>query len=245
MGCEEWVLKVGCEMTVSDLRSDVLPTVFAIVPAAGQSLRMGSEHKLLLPWPGAGCVMDAVLRAWTTSCVSRVVVVARADEKALHGLVRKYDVDLCVADPPPAEMKHSIQAGLRYLSKHASPTARDRWMVAPADLPTLTTELIDRVAVASTQCDSIVAPVFLREADGISEDGASSLETSGTIVRSSGHPVGFPWRIAAEVHTLGSDEGLNALLERHPVQWLERPWIEKPRDIDTRAEYEQRLRDLK
>lgn len=56
-----------------------------------------------------------------------------------------------------------------------------------------------------------------------------------------GHPVLFPWLLAAAVGQLREDQGVNALLERGPV--VEVPFdLPRAADIDTPDEYVQAKR---
>src|SRR3954447_6428415 len=59
---------------------------FAIVPAAGNSARMGTP-KLLLPLAGRPLIAH-VIEAWERSSVDRIVVVIRPDDKALAEAVK-------------------------------------------------------------------------------------------------------------------------------------------------------------
>jgi CTP:molybdopterin cytidylyltransferase MocA len=47
----------------------------------------------------------------------------------------------------------------------------------------------------------------------------------------------FPWRLAAEVGKLGDDEGLDALVARVGVTYLDFPRTAKPRDFDTPEDF--------
>lgn len=53
-----------------------------------------------------------------------------------------------------------------------------------------------------------------------------------------GHPVLFPWKLAAEVHRLGPNEGVSALLSRHEFFELEYPESSVLGDVDTPEDYE-------
>ncbi len=182
---------------------------------------MGAENKLLLPWKGE-TVMDQVLRAWTESSATRVIAVVRQDNLPLQEICRRWStIDLLVPEHDPKDMKRSIQLGLLHLSSTCQPDCADRWMVAPADLPTLTAGLIDQLIDASRDSESIVAPRFGDRR---------------------GHPVCFPWSLLPDVFRLGHDEGINTLMENHFVQWLDLPAEKRPVDIDTPADYA-RLRD--
>src|SRR5690606_25777101 len=79
---------------------------FAVIPAAGQSRRMG-QHKLLLPWAGR-TVFEAVVAAWQGVPVEAAVVVARSDDRPLIELCRRLSLDVVLPDPPPDDMKASV-----------------------------------------------------------------------------------------------------------------------------------------
>ena len=79
---------------------------YAIIPAAGKSVRMGSP-KLLLPWR-SGTILDAVLSAWGASQVTRTLVVARRSDLALHAVVLAHGATLVLPPEDPIDMKASI-----------------------------------------------------------------------------------------------------------------------------------------
>jgi molybdenum cofactor cytidylyltransferase len=106
--------------------------------------------------------------------------------------------------------------GLASIAAQFKPNAADRWIVAPADLPTLGTKLINQLIAASIDTESIVVPRFGDRR---------------------GHPVSFPWSLAEAVSQLGVNQGINHLLESHPVRWLELSAQEHPHDIDTPEDY--------
>jgi molybdenum cofactor cytidylyltransferase len=124
-----------------------------------------------------------------------------------------------VLDPPPADMKASVQGALDHIQLHYQPTASDVWMLAPADMPRLSSALINHV-LAAHQPDqpAIIAP---RVGDR------------------KGHPVLFPWEWAATVNQLGADQGIRELWVRHPgrtIAWEDEGPLE---DIDTPDDYQQ------
>ena len=177
---------------------------------------MGSQHKLLLPW-GSATVIDQVLRAWTESLVTRIFVVVRKDDPGLQEACQRWpNVDLVIPGDDPPDMRRSVELGLEQVAAVCSPENSDRWMVAPADLPTLTSSLINRIIETSRDSDSIVVPRFGDRR---------------------GHPISVPWAIAPEVFAMSVDQGINSLLAIHPVQWLELPANEYPDDIDTPTDY--------
>lgn len=193
----------------------------AIIPAAGRSSRMGGPHKLLLPWQGRP-VIAAVLDAWAASRVDRIWIVVREDDSELIAACRHHSrVEMLVPDADPPDMKASVQFALRRIETEIGTTERDRWLLAPADLPTLTSQLIDRVLQVGRRSNAIVAPRF----------GGRP-----------GHPVSFPWRFFTEVFSLPSDRGINRLLRDHEPDWIDLPLDQRPADIDTPEDY-RRLAD--
>ena len=179
------------------------------------------EHKLLLPW-GEGTVIEAVLKAWQVSGVSRTVVVARCDDRPLIDVCRRAGAEVVEADPPPPDMKASVWCGISHV-RSASPDGRpDVWLLAPADMPTLDPAVIDRLLARwHERPGEILVPVH---------DGKQ------------GHPVLLAWSIAEEIPALGTDEGINALLARHVLHRVECPATAMPADLDTPDDY-RRLKD--
>ncbi len=184
---------------------------------------MGSRNKLLLPW-GDSTIIEQVLKAWILSRVERVVLVTRADDQPLHDrlpIVSK--LDRVIPDKNPDDMKQSVLFGLEHLGRACSPSDHDRWLIAPADMPDLSAELINRVIDANASPSAIVVPTF-----------------SGR----RGHPISLPWAAAREVGQLGSDEGINRLLKRWTVERVAADPDQYPEDIDTEDDY-RRARKIK
>jgi molybdenum cofactor cytidylyltransferase len=193
---------------------------FAVIPAAGRSVRMG-QHKLLMPWRGAS-LMEHVLHAWSGSRVSRVAVVVHPHDAALRDVCLRAGADVVVPESPPPEMRDSVQCGLQYIQDHWSPAAEDVWMLAPADMPNLSARLIDTVLEAHHP----EAPTILAPCQG----------------ERRGHPVLFPWPLAAQVAALDAHQGVNVLLENHPLRCVAGSDPGFYQDVDTPADVE-RLRE--
>ena len=188
---------------------------FAIVPAAGRSVRMGTA-KLLLPWQGRPLIAH-VIAAWRQSRVGRIAVVARRDDQPLIAYLQGEDVDLVLPPTPPPQMKDSVQAALVHLADRYAPVANAAWLLAPADLPQLNPRVINHVLSAvPTRVDSIIVPSFQGQR---------------------GHPVRFPWSLHAAVLGLGPDQGVNALLKQYPVQEVETNLPGEEMDIDRPEDY--------
>ena len=193
---------------------------FAVIPAAGRSHRMG-DHKLLLPWQD-GRVIDRVLKAWTSSLVSRTLVVIRKDDEMLHDACRSWPVTTLLLECDTPDMKASIQQGLSYVERVWGPSDMDYCLIAPADLPRLTSRVIDLVVDASKGAKQVVAPYFGDQR---------------------GHPVSIPWNMTRAIHDLKPDEGLNDLIERCDLNPVELDRRLRIRDIDTPADYEREQHD--
>jgi molybdenum cofactor cytidylyltransferase len=193
---------------------------YAIIPAAGRSARMG-RHKLLLPF-GDGCVMDRVLHAWTTSDVDDVYVVIRQADVALAECCRQWPVRILIPAEDPADMKASIQHGLQRIRKQCQPASTDCFLVAPADLPTITAPLINRLLHARRNDGRVIQPMFGDRR---------------------GHPVLLPWSATDAIFGLAPHEGLNAIIDRLPKQIVELPAQYYPDDMDTPNEYLRARRD--
>ena len=204
---------------------------YAIVPAAGRSRRMG-ESKLLLPWGSGGreseveplgddacsarTVIESVLCAWAASCVNRVVVVVRRDDRELRDHCRFLPVDVVAPDHDPIDMKASIQVGIQFIKERFQPASSDGFFIAPADLPTLSTRVIDALADVAKFTSAIVVPKYGKR---------------------EGHPVLLPWSMTEAVFRLPAQQGINRIVERQEKTIVRFEADQFPQDIDTREQY--------
>jgi molybdenum cofactor cytidylyltransferase len=168
--------------------------IAAIVPAAGRSKRMG-RPKLLLPANGQTLIAH-IVTALREGGADRVVVVAPpVDSEEGPAIARAAEQAGALVVAPrerPAEMRDSIEIGLATL---AEPTPPERVLVAPADIPGITVQIVAAlVEESSRQPGKIVVP----------RCGARR-----------GHPVVLPWSLAADVVSVPEGQGFNALLALH------------------------------
>jgi molybdenum cofactor cytidylyltransferase len=195
------------------------PRAFAIVPAAGDSVRM-QQPKLLLPWRGK-TIIEHVLAAWKASHVRGVAVVIRPDDHELAKVTEQAGAFLVRPPLPPPDMRTSVSFGLGEIRRLFEPAAYDAWLVAPADMPRLSPRVIDRlIAEHAAQPDAALVPV------------AGSRR---------GHPILFPWHWTTRVRHLEADEGLNALRRDGLTREIDcRDLIDAGdfEDIDTPQDYE-------
>src|SRR5215211_3816779 len=117
-----------------------MPRHFAVLPAAGASVRMGAP-KLLLPW-GRQSLLEHVLDAWTASGIDGLAIVLPPDQLELARRASKFGIEVVVPPVRPADMKHSVRLGLARLAERFQPSSDDAWLLAPADLPGITADVI-------------------------------------------------------------------------------------------------------
>ena len=166
-------------------------------------------------------MLQATIATWQASPVNEILVVTHPDDAKLQRLVQELGVQAVVPKFVPREMKISIREGLRWLREHRSPAPTDAWMLAPADMPNFSVETVARLLDHHRHSpDAIVAPRHQGHR---------------------GHPVLFPWNLAADVELLSETEGVNVLLMRHRVEEVELADPSILEDVDTPEDY-RRLR---
>jgi molybdenum cofactor cytidylyltransferase len=157
------------------------------------------QPKLLMPLDGKPLIAHTIA-AWEGAGVDAIAVVVRADDHPLAAAVEELGsskVELVRPAVPPPDMKASVQAALRQLETRWSPTTEDCFLVAPADMPRLSSIVAAQLLIESRyHADKIIVP---------------------TAFGRRGHPVLFPWAMATAVLELPADAGLNVLVDRGPV----------------------------
>ena len=202
-----------------------LPRLFAVIPAAGRSRRMG-RPKLLLPL-GETTVIARVLDALEhPSIVSRHVVVRRddtllADEVLRHGGI--------IIRPPqdPADMLTSVKIALETIEREFSPRDEEGWLLVPADHPVLDRELLKTMILSwQNTRPRILVP---------------------RVCRRRGHPTLFRWCLAREVSQIPVDCGLNWLLQKYSADVAELSVEDEGAliDLDTPKDYARLLERFK
>jgi len=169
--------------------------------------------KLLLPWRRA-TVIDAVLSAWVSSVADQIVVVVRKEDRDLIDACRSWDVDILPLPFATAGMKETVVEGLKYIAGCGVASDQDQLLIAPADVPRLTSDVIDRVAAVPG--NHIVVPYF----------GGRS-----------GHPVRIPWLLHSKIRSLSAEQGLDSLIRASQKIRIDIPETLRPRDIDTPDDY--------
>lgn len=197
---------------------------FAIVPAAGQSRRMG-QPKLLLPW-GQHKLIEQTLAIWKQCNLAAIVVVVRPDDTELAEVCRRAGADVSAPPTPPPHMRDSVQHALDYLERTKHPGDEDVWLLAPADMPRLSPAIVAELLAAHRPSEpAILTP---------------------TIGQRRGHPVLFPWPLAAQVASIGLGRGIDALHWTNPGRTVACDHLAADAsvfdDVDTLEQYEHSLR---
>jgi molybdenum cofactor cytidylyltransferase len=192
----------------------------ALIPAAGKSSRMG-QPKLLLPW-GNQTVLEHVISAIRNGGIENVLLVVGPSLPKLEEIGKKAGALVCSLAQETADMKATVQEGLRWLEQRFNPQADDFWCLVPGDHPTLEAGTIRELLQAQAQQIgySIFIPVFAGKR---------------------GHPSLIQWKHVAPILQLAGDQGINSYLRRQNKETLEVP-VTSPSilwDLDRPEDYEQ------
>lgn len=191
--------------------------LFAIVPGAGYSRRMG-QPKLLLP-VGTSTVIARMLSLLARPEIEATFVVVRPDDEPLRAAVAACGAVPLQPPVPPPEMRDSVEFALQHVEQQYRTEPSDGWILAPADHPLLDQSVIDRLLAAWRNLPGkILIPVH----------GGRR-----------GHPTIFPFSLVPEVYKLHADQGLNSLLARH-ASIIEEVAVNSPgaiADLDTPEDY--------
>ncbi len=194
--------------------------IFALVPAAGKSVRMG-RPKLALPL-GDRTVLECVVSALRQAGVDHVLVVVGPHVPQLAPLARTAGAHVLQLLDETSEMRATIQQGLLWLEKRFQPRPDDGWLLVPADHPMLDPSLVRLLLGerAHHPEKSIVVPTH----------GGRR-----------GHPTLIAWKHVAAIGTQSPGSGLNIYLRQQAAETLEIPVVSSSIlcDVDTPEEYEQ------
>jgi molybdenum cofactor cytidylyltransferase len=204
--------------------------LFAIVPAAGLSRRMG-QPKLVMDLAGK-TVIERLLTTLSHPAITETVVVFRQGDsdlsEALSSLPfsgvnpssRIYTVQPEV-DPP--DMRTSVEYGLEAVRSRHSPQPDDGWLLIPADHPVLDHDVLAELIEAwQTTDEEILIP----------RHGGKS-----------GHPTFFRWSTANRLAEMPDDKGLNWLRTAPGIRVRELPVSSDSilLDLDTPEDYQRIL----
>lgn len=195
------------------------PRIFAIIPAAGRSERMGRRKQLLDV--GGRPMLAAVADSVRAAGVMFVAVVTRSEvaEAIDHSLPSATLV--VINDDPATEMIHSIRMGLDAWARRARVYAHDGILIVPGDQPGIPPHCIQAcVARFVDHPNSIVVAAWQGR---------------------NGHPLIFPAALANFVRSPRCDAGLRELPRAHPdrVHTAECDSEAVVRNVNTPTDYDQ------
>jgi molybdenum cofactor cytidylyltransferase len=188
---------------------------FAVVPACGHSTRMG-RPKLSLPLGGRS-VIEHVVEALRGG-VDRVLVVVGPHVPELVPLATAAGADVLALAEATPDMRATVERGLDWIEERFSPRPDDWWLLAPADHPAFTAEVVRQLLATGDFSGSVVVPVH---------EGRR------------GHPVMLRWRHVVSIRVLPPDRGINSLLRELASETRELP-VNAPgilADLDTPEDY--------
>lgn len=198
------------------------PRLFAVIPAAGHSRRMG-RPKLLLPL-GSQTVIAHLLAVLQRPEITDRCVVVRRDDAELQAAVTSATGTVLIPSSDPPDMRSSVEFALEQIAEQHSPQPDDGWLLIPADHPLLEPAILEELI---RRWQETTAPIL------VPRHGNRR-----------GHPTFFRWSLAQEIAAIPPDQGLNWLLHQHAGDVLEVP-MDDPAvvtDLDTPEDYA-RLRE--
>jgi molybdenum cofactor cytidylyltransferase len=191
--------------------------IFALIPAAGESRRMG-RPKLALPL-GEKTVLEHVLDALRHTQVDHMLVVIGPHVAELSPIAQDAGALVLQLTEKTPDMRTTIERGLRWLEEHFHPGHEDSWLLVPADHPVLSPQIVRQLIQArqSNPTHAIVIPTFRGKR---------------------GHPALIGWRFVEQIRQLPPDEGINSFLRRSPLVELPVGDSDVLLDLDTPEDYE-------
>ncbi len=196
--------------------------IFALVPAAGHSTRMG-RPKLALPL-GGHTVLEHVLAALRGGGAEHILVVIGPHVAELTRLADRAGAQTLLLSEETADMRATVEAGLAWLEAKFSPKLDDAWLLAPADHPTLDAAVVQQLLAARAERPeaSVIIPTFAGRR---------------------GHPALIAWKHVEGMCALPPGQGLNVYLRQQERETLEVSMATEAvlGDLDTPEDYE-RLR---
>jgi molybdenum cofactor cytidylyltransferase len=196
---------------------------FALLPAAGKSSRMG-RPKLALPL-GDRTILEHVVAALRQAEVEQILVVVGPHVPELAVLADRAGADVCPLAEETADMRATVEHGLRWLEERYTPRPDDSWLLVPADHPSL-------------------APAIIRELERARGAHSGHSIFVPTCDGRRGHPVLLAWKHVEGIRRHATGQGLNSYIRRHDSETLEVAVSDRDIlcDLDTPEAYEQLLR---
>jgi len=168
-------------------------TISAILLAAGESRRMG-EFKQLLPFRGKPFVVCCVENL-LASRVAEIIVITGYRGAEVKEALADYSIKITFNSDYQLGMGSSVKCGIRATRKDAT-----AFLLALADQPQISTQMINRVIAAYEEAMPLIAIPRYREKNG--------------------HPIIFSSLLREEALAMGVETGLKPVIHAHRAQTL-------------------------
>ncbi len=197
--------------------------VFALIPAAGKSTRMG-RPKLALPL-GQHTLLEHVIRTLKQAGLTDILVVLGPGGADLAD--KAAGADVLVLEKETPDMRATIEHGLAWLENRYRPRPEDYLLLLPADHPAVDAAVV-RVLLAARD-EHPDADIFVPTHAG-----------------RRGHPVLFGWNHVPSIRALPAGQGLNVYLRQQAWATREVPVTSAAvlHDVDTPEDYERLKEEL-
>ena len=162
--------------------------VAAIVLAAGQSTRMGTDNKLLTELKSK-TLLHHVLLNLQQSMVSDVIVITGHESEIVKSSIDNFDVQCIENDQYTQGLSTSIKCGIENLTEHTEAV-----LICHGDMPFVSTGIINKIVNAYIDSSKIVLPVYLGQ---------------------KGNPLLWPKSYFRELSQLSGDVGAKQILAKH------------------------------
>lgn len=198
--------------------------LFAIVPAAGLSRRMG-QPKLVMDLLGKP-VVQWLLETLDQPEIEATVIVMRSSDEPLQSCVAQTEAITVLPEDDPPDMRASVEHALTRIRHSFDPQADDAWLLIPADHPILDAGALRELLARWQEID---ADILVPTHEG-----------------QRGHPTFFRWPLADQVAAIPPDSGINYLLksEKTIVEEYDSASPGVVLDLDTPADFEALVKSL-
>jgi molybdenum cofactor cytidylyltransferase len=192
--------------------------IYALIPAAGKSVRMG-QPKLALRL-GGQTVLEHVIDALRQGGVDHVLVVVGPHVSELAPVAEKAGAEVLLMPQETHDMRATVERGLCRLEERYHPNSLDYWLLIPGDHPTLDPAVVRRLIQEQEKNPrySIFIPTYRGRR---------------------GHPALIGWKHIAAIRQISAGQGLNVYLRQQDRETLEVPvgTAEALFDLDTPEDY--------
>jgi len=198
--------------------------LFAIVPAAGLSRRMG-QPKLVMDLLGKP-VVQWLLETLDQPEIEATIIVMRSSDEPLQTCVAQTEAIQVLPEADPPDMRASVEHALTEIRQNFDPQPDDAWLLIPADHPILDAGALRELLARWRE---VTADILIPTHRG-----------------RRGHPTFFRWPLANHVAAIPADSGINNLLKSEYVN-VEEYESTSPGvvlDLDTPADFETLVKSL-